>query len=125
MFGFFERKMKAPPINRERSLSSIPIRNEGVDVDESDPDNLVLNITLQRGTGFLARFQPPEFTRVVKLDELGSFVFKQVDGKTTTMQIIQAFKERYKLNAREAELSCVTFIKSLTSRYAVSIAVKK
>jgi len=62
--------------------------------------------------------------RHIKLDELGTFVIGQIDGKKTVRKIINAFAKHYKLNRRESELSCVAFIKSLTTRNVISVVIK-
>jgi len=122
MFGLSRRK-KRQPIDRRRSLESIPAVNEGVTAHENDGGELVLVVSLERGTGLLARFQPPVMEKRVKLDELGAFVFQQIDGKRTTREIIDAFASHYRVNHREAELSCVQFLKSLVTRRVISILV--
>lgn len=123
MFGRDKTK-KPDPIDRSRSLDAIPVLNPSAKLDESDPDAIRVTVRFGRGSGFLARFQPAVMERSVKLDELGSFVLKLIDGRHTTREIIDAFRQRFKVNRREAELSCVTFIKSLASRHVVSVIVK-
>lgn len=98
--------------------------NEGVTFVDSDPDRIVITIRMKRRDGFLTRFQPAVLERVVKLDELGSFVFRQIDNQKTTLDIINAFVVRYQVNRREATLSTVSFLKSLVTRAVISIAVK-
>lgn len=115
---------KPVTIDRRRSLASIPIHNEGVFEKSRSAEELEIVVVIERGTGFLARFQPPLMERTLKLDELGIFVFDQIDGQRTTRAIIDAFVKRFKVNRREAELSCVKFLRSLTERHAISIAIK-
>ncbi|NQT93055.1 MAG: PqqD family protein [Lentisphaerae bacterium] len=122
MWWFLQRK--AVKIDRRRSLAGVPVRNGGVFEKERTEDGLELVIVLKRGAGFLARFQPPVMERRLKLDELGCFVFDQIDGKRNTRQIVDAFAARYGVNRREAELSCVQFLRMLAQRHAVSITVK-
>lgn len=119
-----ERKRKTPPLDRRRSLAAIPVLNEGVRSAANEAGHVVVRVTLKRGRGFLARFQPALMERTVKLDELGSFVFKQIDGQRTTQDIIEAFMARYRPNRREAELSTVDFLKSLAKRGVISVVVK-
>ena len=112
-----------PHLDRRQSLSGVPVLNEGVRVDDANPDRLVLTVRRVRGTGILARFQPPVMERRVKLDELGSFVFRQIDGARSTRQIVERFARHHRVNRREAELSCVAFLKSLAGRNVVYIAI--
>jgi len=100
------------------------VLNEGVTFVDSNPERVVITIRLKRRDGFLTRFQPPVIERVVKLDQLGSFVFRQIDSKKTTLEIINVFVSHYQVNRREATLSTVSFLKSLVKRGVISIAVK-
>jgi hypothetical protein len=122
MFGFSQRK--ARPVDRRRSLAGIPVLNPGVSVKEEGAGCLRVTVRRRRGSGFLARFQPPVLERNVELDELGAFVFRQIDGRCSTADIIDLFTRAHKVNRREAELSCVAFLKSLAARGVISIAVK-
>jgi len=117
-------RTKQKPLDRRRSLTGVPVMNENVTIEPADGDNLILTVKLQRGRGLLARFQPAVMTRRVKLDQLGSFVVRQIDGKRSVLEIIDLFVERYKTNRREAELSVVSFLKSLIERHVVSVAIK-
>lgn len=105
-------------------MSGIPVLNEGVTIGPADGGNIEIHVKLKRGRGFLSRFQPPVTERTVRLDELGSFVFNQIDGNKSALQIIEHFTDRYRTNRREAELSTVEFLKSLVKRGVVSILIK-
>ncbi len=117
-------RVKVQPLGRRQSLEGIPVLNEGVTVNGREPDRLVLTVRVRRGTGFLSRFQPPVMERTLKLDELGSFVFRQVDGRNTARSIVDEFVRRYRTNRREAELSTVAFLKSLAARGVISIVIR-
>jgi len=123
MFSIFDKK-KGPAIDRRQSLGSIPVLNQDVSHVEREPGQVTITVRLQRRGGWLSRFQPPTFERTVQLDELGSFVFLQIDNRKTTADIINAFVARYPVNRREASLSTVSFLKSLVQRGVISIAVK-
>ncbi len=121
MFGFFSRNKKYT-IDRSQSLESIPVHNEGVSHIEQD-GRIVIKVRTRPRNRLLARFQPPVRERVVKLDALGSFVYKQIDNQKTAHQIIEAFIRQYKTNRREATLSTVEFLKLLAARGVISIVV--
>lgn len=123
MASLFSRR-KTPPLDRRQSLASVPVLNEGVSSREGDAARIIVTIRQRRRSGFIGRFQPPVLERTVKLDELGSFVFRQIDNSKNTGAIIDAFSDRYKINRREATLSTVEFLKSLVKRGVISIAVK-
>ena len=121
IFSFMPAK-RAAGLDRRKSLEAIPVVNGGVKATDG-PAGLVLKVIVLRGSGFLARFQPAVMERRVELDEIGSFVFRLIDGKRTALDIVGAFVGRYRTNRREAELSCVEFLKSLVRRHVISIAV--
>ena len=122
IFDWFTSKRK-PPLDRRQSLNGIPVLHEDVSIATGEKGNAVITIRLKRGRGLLARFQPPVMERVLRLDELGTFVLQQVDGKTSTRDIVERFVAHYKTNRREAELSAVEFLKSLAQRGVLSIAI--
>lgn len=125
IFGFGSRK-DVPVVDRRQSLAGVPALNEGVSFqEEPGSGRVVLNVRqVRRRQGWLARCRPAVVERSVRLDELGSFVFKLVDNQRTTLEIIEAFAGHYRLNRREAALSTVEFLKSLVKRGVISILIK-
>ena len=123
MSSLFSRQ-KTPPLDRRQSLASVPVLNEGVSSREDDAARVIVTIRQRRRAGFMGRFQPAVLERTVKLDELGSFVLRQIDNCKNTREIIDAFIVRYQVNRREATLSTVEFLKSLVKRGVISIVVK-
>lgn len=118
------RKRQDKRLDRRRSLSGIPVVNNNIAVEHESEGRVCLRITIFRGKGWLARFQPLSHTRSVRLDEIGSFVFDLIDGKRTVLDMINVFVDQYRMNRREAELSVVEFLKSLVRRNVVSILIK-
>lgn len=123
MFEFLKTG-KEPVIDRQQSLKGIPVLNQGVTFVENEPGRVVITIRVRRREGFLSRFTPPVLERIVKLDELGSFVFHQIDNCKSTLDIIDVFSSHYRVSRREATMSTVAFLKSLVQRGVISIAVK-
>ena len=118
------REKKPEQIDRRRSLASIPVVNDSVTHTTDENGRLQLTIEIQRGSSFLSRIQPRIMKKRVRLDELGVFVFEQVDGKRTVKAIIDAFTRRFRTDRRESELSVAAFLKSLAQRQVISIVVK-
>ena len=120
------RRQRPPPIDRRRSLAGVPVLNPNAEIRETTGgDTVVLTVTHRRpDRGWFARFLPAVFERKHRLDELGTFVVRQIDGERTTLAIIEAFVERFHVTRREAELSTVQFLKSLAERQTISIAIK-
>lgn len=111
-------------LDRRRSLGGVPVLNAGVELAERGDGTLLLVLNIPRRKGWLARFQPRVTQKRIGLDELGTFVIRQINGERTVMQIIEAFTARFATNRREAELSTVDFLKSLVRRQAVSIGIR-
>ena len=105
-------------------MDGIPVLNEQISCKNDKIGRLIINIRLRRGNGFLARFQPPVLERNVRLDEIGGFVFKLIDNQRSTLEIINMFLEKYRVNRREATLSIDDFLKSLVKRGVVSIVIR-
>ena len=97
--------------------------NDGVKAVEAD-GRLQVVVRWRRTRGLWARFMPPIIERTVKLDEVGAFVFRLIDGRRDVRQIIEEFVRRYRANRREAELSTVAFLRSLAERRVISIVIK-
>jgi hypothetical protein len=111
-------------LDRKTSLDGIPVLNDHVSAANDKTGRLVITTRRQRGQGFLARFQPPVLERQVRLDEIGSHVFKLIDNRRSTAAIIDCFLQKYPVNRREAMLSVVAFLKSLVERRIVSIVIR-
>lgn len=117
---------KSESIDRRRSLTGVPIINESISLEEGANGRVIVDVPLKRkpGMGWLARFTPTVVRRRVKLDELGTFVIRQIDGKRSAKDIIDIFAAKYKVNRREAELSCIEFLKMLATRHIISVVIK-
>jgi len=114
-----------PRPDRRRSLAGVPVFNDNVEIDRSDPEKWVLTMVTRRRQGkFSARFLPATSSRRLELDELGSVVVRLIDGNRDVKQIISEFQQQYNLNRRESELSVVEFLKALVGRGIIAIAIK-
>lgn len=117
----------APELDRQRSLSGVPVRNTGiiVETDRKPADGMVLINRVKRGDSLWSRFfSPSVIEQRLELDELGSFVFGLIDGRRSVAQIIDEFIQRYRVNRREAELCTVAFLRRLAQKRLVSIAIQ-
>ena len=59
--------------------------------------------------------------RTLELDEIGSVVFRHIDGNRSVRDIIDMLAEKYSLHPREAEVSVVQFIRQLGQRGIVGL----
>ena len=122
--GLLSPRTTRKPVDRRRSLQSIPALNPGIRLEREDEGKLLVIVPIERGRGFLARFRPPVFEKKVRLDSIGAFVLAQVDSRHTVEDIIDAFVNHYHTNRREGELSTAQFLKSLAERRIISIGVR-
>ena len=115
------------PLSREQSLASVPLRNEAIKAERTDTGDVRLLIP-RRETWWvrtLSRFFYVPTNHKITLDEIGSFVWDQCDGKTNVRQIIQALCKHYKLHRKEAEVSVVAYLRTLAKKRLIGIAVLK
>jgi hypothetical protein len=118
-------RRRKPSLSREQSLASVPLRNTAVDEEETDEG--FARLVAPRRQSWWVRvmakvFYVPESHRVT-LDEIGTFVWRQCDGKHNVRDIIQALCKRYKLHRKEAEVSVVAYLRQLMKRGLLGIAV--
>ncbi len=82
-----------------------------------------MSLARKRGA-LMSRLTPNNPIHRFELDQLGTFVVSQIDGQATVADIIERFVKRFKVNRREAELSVVDFLKTLSRKRITSIAVQ-
>ena len=123
MFSF----KKQPKIGREAMFKSKPTRNEGLDWERNAEDEIT--ITLKRSDTLKVKvlsklFWVPE-RRTLVLDQIGSEVWQMCDGRNSVETIIDSLQEKHKLNAKEAEISLLTYLKKLGQKNLVGFVVEK
>jgi len=114
----FKKKKEPPKISPGRLYRSIPIVNPRVKYEE-DAEGIV-TILIPIPTGDPKR---PERTAKIRLDIIGSKVWKRIDGKTPLNEMVQWMKQEFKLTEREAEVSLSMFMKSLVDKKLVALAL--
>lgn len=115
----FGRKKKEPPrVSPERLYRSIPIVSPVVKHEEDADGIVTILIPIRTGDP-----KNPERTARIRLDEIGSKVWKKIDGKTPLNEIVQWMKQEFMLTEREAEVSLSMFMKSLVDKKLVALAL--
>ena len=118
-------RRRKPLLSREQDLASVPLRNTNVREEETDEGYARL-VAPRRDSWWVRAmakiFYVPDARRVT-LDEIGTFVWRQCDGKHNMRDIIQALCKRYKLHRKEAEVSVVAYLRQLMKRGLLGIAV--
>ena len=104
-----------------------PVRNR--DVTESETVSgcvrLSLPVAVRPALAGLARrfglWDGRALRRTVELDEMGSAVWRAVDGRATVADIAARLAGRYGLDPAEAELAVAQFLRQLGQRGAIGM----
>jgi hypothetical protein len=125
--GLFRKKKEEdnPDLDREDALQAVPIINQLVTIDYNAEGQVVLNLPRKRTTmvKLIAKvFRLPPY-KEIELDELGTYTVELCNGGNTVEEIIEKFAERFQLNRREAELSMLSYLKTLAKRGIVGFAL--
>ena len=124
-----KRKMKKGALKFSRSdvLKARPVRNTLIKWEKSEKDIISL-VVPQKNTlwvRILSRLFMLPKSRVVVLDEVGSFVWAMCDGHNSIDSIVRALCNKYKLTRKEAETSLLVYFRKLGKRGMVGFAVPK
>jgi hypothetical protein len=115
--GFF--RSDRPKVTRQEMLDAVPIRNPEARIELLDDGRRIVRIPVRprRIVRWLVRDDPKRPTlRSFELDELGGEVWELCDGRRNVRRLIERFAKSHKLNLREAEVSMLAYLKTLTSR---------
>ncbi|MGQ9610665.1 MAG: PqqD family protein [bacterium] len=108
-------------------MKSRPIRNSVIKWEKSEKGEVSL-IVPQKDVLWVKIiskvFMLPN-SRVVVLDEVGSFVWTLCDGYNSIDTIVKALCNRYKLTYKEAETSLLEYFRKLGRRGIIGFAVTK
>ena len=122
----FTRKKTQPPPDRNRSLDCVPVPHPGCRQESTD-EGLLL-VCPVRDVFWLDRFlvrnsssRERMILKKIQLDELGSAVWRLIDGRRSVRDISQLFRDRYQLTPREAEIAVATFIQRLGHKGVVAL----
>lgn len=123
----FRKKRPEPTISRAQALRMVPVRNQAVEITEL-PDGLVrlaYPLAIKPWFGRLADkvglWDGKPMTKTVELDEMGTFVWRHIDGERSVRDIAEAFTEAYEVQPREAELAVTAFIKTIGQRGIIGL----
>ncbi|MGE4421834.1 MAG: PqqD family protein [Pseudodesulfovibrio sp.] len=123
----FRKKRPEPTISRAQALDMVPVRNEAVAITAL-PGGLVqlaYPLAIKPWFGRLADkvglWDGKPMTKTVELDEMGTFVWRHIDGTRSVRAIARAFTETYEVQPREAELAVTAFIKTIGQRGIIGL----
>ena len=119
--GMFDLDTDGNAGDRRELLVSRPMMSAAAHETSVDGDETTVAVKVKSGKGFLSRFRPAIMEKRYQLDVFGTFVLRQIDAKRTVLDIVDLFKERFKLSRRESELGVVAFMKILNQRHVINV----
>ena len=125
--ALFTKKRPKPQFSRQKALQYTPVKNPEVQEAAQESGNVILScpvgmrpffaraVTLLGGDGGKTRL------RRIQLDELGSEVWRLLDGQRTVAQIIRQFSKRHQVHKKEAEVAVTQFVRELGRRGLIGL----
>lgn len=108
-------------------LKSKPARNDALTWEKNE--NEEVTITVERRDDWRAKVLSKIFwipkSRSLMLDQIGAQVWDMCDGKTSVDAMIRKLSTEHKLNLKEAEVSLLTYLKSLGKKNLIGFFVEK
>ncbi|SVC16227.1 uncharacterized protein METZ01_LOCUS269081 [marine metagenome] len=116
---------KKPRLTREAMLNSRPARNELLTWETNETGEA--QITVARSESWKTRILSKVFyiplERTITLDSVGTDVWNMCDGDTSVSAMIQGLQDRYKLDRKEAEVSLLSYLKTLGQKNFVGFLI--
>lgn len=107
-------------------LNSRPARNELLSWEKTAAGEV--QITIQRQDTWKVRLLSKVFyipkERKITLDSLGTEVWQLCTGRATVAQIIEALADKYQLNRKEAEVSLLSYLKTLGQKRFIGFVLE-
>jgi hypothetical protein len=110
----FLKKEKPPKISPERLYHSIPVINPELKHEEDENGIVRILIPVRSGSQTVR-------TVKIRLDAIGSRIWKRIDGKTSISEIAQWMKREFMVTEKEAEASLSLFIRNLVDKKLVAL----
>lgn len=124
---WFKKRTPLPFIPRAEALNMVPLRNAEVSETGIDGGLVQLSYPLAVKPWFgrlaerVGMWDQRPMIKHLELDEMGTFVWRLIDGEHSVRQIAEAFVEHYEVQPREAELSVTAFIKTIGQRGIIGL----
>ena len=117
---------KKPKLTREAMLNSRPARNELLSWEKSDRGEAQIIVTRQDTwkVRLLSKMFYVPKERKITLDEVGTEVWNMCDGRTSVAQMIESLGKTYTLDRKEAEVSLLSYLKTLGQKRFVGFIVE-
>ncbi|HWA84251.1 MAG TPA: PqqD family protein [Fimbriimonadaceae bacterium] len=104
-----------------------PVRNPAVEELGSAGGITLQGPAVLRGLlgKIVAKAATQPVTRQYELEEVGAFVWSQIDGRRSFEGICRQLQAKYKMNRLEAEASLDAFLRMLAERSLITLLVKE
>ncbi len=109
-------------LTKSQALTLTPVKNIESSEITLDSGVVVIHypVTMRPWMAkWIQRFKGPSpqtGSRKLQLDNLGTEVWKMIDGKRTVRDIVDAFAETHQVEGREAEMAVTQFLRNLGKR---------
>jgi hypothetical protein len=107
-------------------LNSRPARNELLSWEKTEAGEV--QITVQRQDTWKVRLLSKVFyiprERKITLDAVGTEVWQMCTGRATVGQMIEALSQKYQLNRKEAEISLLSYLKTLGQKRFIGFVLE-
>ena len=107
-------------------MNSRPARNELLKWERNDKGEAQITVTRQDTwkVKLLSKLFYVPKDRTITLDEVGSEVWQMCNGNTSVAQMIDSLRDKYKLDRKEAEVSLLSYLKTLGQKRFVGFLLE-
>jgi hypothetical protein len=107
-------------------MNSRPARNELLKWERNDKGEAQITVTRQDTwkVKLLSKLFYVPKDRTITLDEVGSEVWQLCNGNTSVAQMIDSLRDKYKLDRKEAEVSLLSYLKTLGQKRFVGFLLE-
>ena len=114
-------------LTKNQALTLTPVKNIESAEETLDSGVIVIQYPVSMRpwmAKWIQRFKgssPQLGSRKLQLDNLGTEVWKMIDGKQTVRDIVDTFAENHQLESREAEMAVTQFLRDLGKRGLIGL----
>ena len=117
-------RKRSRQLSRTEAMRGVPIKANVVRSERKD-NKVYLTVEFNR-PGWQRMIGADRVTeRTFGLDAYGEEVYELCDGKKSVKDCVRIFAKKHHLSRPEAELAVTTFLKTLTNKGLVGIALKE
>jgi hypothetical protein len=112
-------------MSRGESLKAVPVKNGACKETELESGLVQISVPIRQTwfTRLMGRLTSLPKYKKMELDEIGTFVWRHCDGRTTVRDLIDRLCRRFKLNQREGEVSLTQYLRTLARKNVIGLAV--